>query len=172
MNTAATASPIPPSASLAEITSNDTLLFTCGACHILAREINKLTGWPIHCFLDGPDSPAPSHHAFVIPRRGWRLDVDGFSHAAEHNAKWGGCAASPGRRVRNKRFSYGKIIAAWGGSANWFDETSNEIIHRAQEIAPALVDLAVKTAETDSGGSLKVCKVPGRSCRDRVSRSS
>ena len=149
----------PGTAPSVEITDNDTLLFTSGACHILAREINKLTGWPIHCFLNEPSGWAPSHHAFIVPRKGWRLDVGGFRATAEHNNHW---IAS--KTNEHKKFSYATIHRSWKGAANWFDESEDEIVNRAQEIAPLLISLAVEAAKADSNGQLKTCKIPGRAC--------
>jgi len=140
------------SARKTQITSNDQLIFTSGACHLLAHEINELTGWPIHCFMDEPNYPAPCHHAFIVPRKGWRLDVNGFQPAVEHNGKWT-CVSG---KHSHKKFSYGKIVSAWGGAADWLLESEEEIATRAKELAPHLVALARKSAETDLGGALKM----------------
>src|ERR1035437_8021900 len=49
-----------------KITDDDINLFTSGSCHVLAREISELIGWPIHCYATDKD---PCHHAFVVDRK-------------------------------------------------------------------------------------------------------
>ena len=115
---------------IAGITREDVTRFTCGSCHVLAREINKLTGWPIHCFLD--DYEGPDHHAFVIPRRNWRLNVEGFLSASEHDELWGSRAEEG-----HQEFSY-EQISFWGMD-------TEDTTQRAQTIAPLLVALVPKS---------------------------
>ena len=121
-----------------EITGKDTILFTQGACHVLANEVHKLTGWPIYCFVEHDD---PDHHAFVVPRRGWRLDVKGLTTAQEHSQHWG-YRADRGQR----KFTYEEILNVWGTVS-----AEEYAIKRAQEIAPLLVGSVTEAASRSTG---------------------
>lgn len=76
--------------------SADVDRFTCGDCHILARAINKLTGWPIHVFCDEPQDGPVQHwmwpnaqdHAFVITPDGQPLDIEGLHDDEAFISKW------------------------------------------------------------------------------------
>lgn len=61
--------------------------FTLGDCHFLAHAIEKLTGWEMHCFVDGCD--VPIDHAFVITPDGRALDVQGLHTLDDLCSRWG-----------------------------------------------------------------------------------
>src|ERR1035437_9022766 len=83
-----------------------------------------MIGWPIHSFV--AENGSETKHFFIVPREGWRLDVEGFSTSEEHDQRW---RMQPGS---HKEFSYEQILAMWG------DEMNVEIgaVERAAEIAP------------------------------------
>ena len=113
-----------------EVTEDDVELFTCGNCMELACELHKITGWPIHSFV--AENGSETKHFFIVPREGWRLDVEGFSTSEEHDQRW---RMQPGS---HKEFSYEQILAMWG------DEMNVEIgaVERAAEIAPLVASYA------------------------------
>jgi len=106
------------------ITDQDVVWFTCGDCHTLALEINRLTGWPIHSFLA---EGRPDLHAFVVPREGWRLDVNGLAPAQEHNQRWE-CA-------EHRLYSDDEFMDIWANDGVGV----NDALERAREIAPLLI---------------------------------
>lgn len=61
--------------------------FTEGDCHLLARRIHRLTGWPIYCFDYGGK---PSLHAFVVMPDGRALDVEGPRTLLGMKRRWKG----------------------------------------------------------------------------------
>ena len=109
-----------------EITERDGVWFTTGDCPILAMYINDLTGWPIHCFFA---DDIPSQHAFIVPREGWRLDVNGLSPAEKHNQRWE-CAEH--RELADQELKDVLRRAAHSGGLS-------DAHRRAREIAPLLV---------------------------------
>jgi len=115
---------------LTEITVRDVTWFTCGDCHTLALEINRLTGWPIHCFLV---NSRPDLHAFIVPREGWRLDIKGLFPAREYDAQWQ-CA-------EHRSFSDEEFMDIWANDGVGVGEA----FERAQEIASLLVAQARDT---------------------------
>jgi len=125
---------------LKEVSADDITLFTTGGCHILAREIEKIAGWPIHCFLESSGWHDPCHHAFVVPREGWRLDIEGCSQDHMHDRRWGGWNG-----IEHEEFAYQEIVDAWNSPLNARDEA--HAVSRALELAPLLVALATEEAQ-------------------------
>ena len=130
-----------PLRSAPEITREDVATFTNGGCHILADEISKLSGWPIHCFLDAEGSP--DWHAFIVPRNGWRLDVEGLQLEHEHNARWAEYVSETD--CEHSEFPYEEIVDVWGSVAE-----DDSTVSRAREVA--LLLLAAVEAEINVGG--------------------
>ena len=113
-----------------KITEKDIIDFTCGGCADLAYEVQRLTGWPVHCFVE---QGGPADHAFVVPKPGWRLDVEGLSKEKDHDKRWGW------ESCKHKRFSYKKITEMWG------DQVADDFsMRRAKEIAPLLISTTTK----------------------------
>lgn len=63
---------------------NDQGRFTQGDCHILARRLHRLTGWPLCAFGWG----GPDLHAFVLMPDGRYLDIDGAQTEDELRERW------------------------------------------------------------------------------------
>lgn len=60
--------------------------FTRGDCHILARELNRRTGWPIYTFTkNGGRAWA---HAFVKTPDGHYLDIEGLHTFHQIRRRW------------------------------------------------------------------------------------
>ena len=137
----------------AEITDDDVHVFTEGSCHVLAHEVHKLTGWPIHCFVG--DDKKLEQHAFIVPRPGWRLDVEGLSPADQHDKRWGWSLRVP--KTNHQTFSWKQISAKWGA---W--ECHAE---RAAEIAPLIVALVNDSTKRHSAKKATVCATSGGACR-------
>jgi len=132
---------------LDEIAASDIDLFTEGGCHILAREIETISGWPIHCFSAGAGDRLPRYHAFVVPAPGWRLDVEGCSPAHMHEQRWGfwnGC--------EHKRFPYEQIAHSWGPVLAPTSEAW--ALTRSRALAPLLVELACDMMSGDESPDL------------------
>jgi len=119
-----------------EVTDEDIYTFSNGACHVLAREISALTGWPIHCFLDWREEA--EKHAFVVPLPGWRLDVRGLSLAYDHDKLWSWEPFS------HSSFSYEHIVECWGSRRPGWTAEQESHAHRARQIAPVLIAAFVK----------------------------
>lgn len=105
------------------ITSLDVERFTCGDCHLLARAIHELTGWPICAFdaFDGPDI-----HAFVRTPSGKYLDIEGVHAPHTFKRNW------HERRVR--RISWAALAADWGDAPRY----GRYSVVRARRLAPLL----------------------------------
>lgn len=63
--------------SAATIRKRDVIAFTRGDCHVLARAIQRRTGWPIYALTSHNWGEAPCFHAFVRMPDGRALDVLG-----------------------------------------------------------------------------------------------
>lgn len=61
--------------------------FTTGDCHIFAKAVHSLTGWPIATF-DYEYDPTGSIHAFNIMPDGRLIDVEGVFMPKEFISKW------------------------------------------------------------------------------------
>jgi len=71
------------------ITELDRERFQFGDCHILARTIHNLTGWPIHTFFEKDETGVyPSIHAFVVTPKGTALDVMGERNMRAFKKYW------------------------------------------------------------------------------------
>lgn len=65
--------------------------FTCGDCHILARAIHRVTGWPMATFsFKSGKERLPDTHAFVRLPDGRYLDIEGVRTADEMYERWYG----------------------------------------------------------------------------------
>lgn len=109
------------------IRPGDVWRFTCGDCHILARAIQRLTGWPIHCGISGRKHP--DWHAFVLTPDGRAVDVRGVQTPAE-------CLRGYQKRA-HREFSWDHVRKDWGAPC-----ISSYSYARARAIAPVLVELA------------------------------
>src|ERR1035437_8971985 len=78
--------------------------FTRGDCHVLAREIHRITGWPMHTFWkDGPGG-----HAFILTPTGQALDIEGLHEPKEICTKW--------RCLDHRPVSWRRLrMAGWSG---------------------------------------------------------
>lgn len=66
----------------------DVKRFTEGDCHLFARALNKLTGWPIHAFICDPEDDYPDLHAFCVTPCGRAVDVLGVRPLDEIMEEW------------------------------------------------------------------------------------
>ena len=100
--------------------------FTRGDCHVLARAIHRLTGWPMHVFWrnDGPGG-----HAFILTPEGKALDIEGLHEPDEICAKWRCPDYRPITWIRLR-------------SAGWTHHYRTTSLQRARELAPLLVEMA------------------------------
>ena len=114
-----------------QITDEDVKIFTNGACHVLAREVSLLTGWPINCFLDSAEDP--DKHAFVVPAPGWRLDVMGTHPAYEHDKSWGW------QPYTHSAFTYDEIVTCWRSCGGTWVARQEAHTARSRQIAPLLI---------------------------------
>jgi len=67
------------------ITELDITRFTEGDCHILAKVLNTLIGWPMYALHMGDNDP--NIHAFVFSK-GTVIDVRGARESAELFEEW------------------------------------------------------------------------------------
>lgn len=108
------------------ITELDIIRFTEGDCHILARAIHLLTGWPMFSFDDGHGDP--DLHAFVIAPSGKALDIEGLHSLRDLRRDWG---SSPLVET-----SYEAIVSIWGHETSF----GRYSFARARKLAPMLVE--------------------------------
>lgn len=105
------------------ITDRDISRFTEGDCHIFAAALEKLTGWPLHCFTY---QGAPSDHAFVVRPDGKAVDIEGVHEMREFKKAW--------HCHKYARFTRRQLIEAeWGGPV--FGDYS---YRRARQLAPVI----------------------------------
>lgn len=62
--------------------------FTEGDCHIFARALHKLTGWPIHTFGRRDHPYGGDVHAFCVLPDGRIADIEGVRDAKDFCADW------------------------------------------------------------------------------------
>lgn len=122
---------------MTDITKRDKFIFTCGACHQLAYEIHKLTGWPMYAFHDDSESESwqsYDHHVFVQTPFGTFLDVTGEHNRQEMIDGWSyGNTRLHVRKLRRPKVLYDNWQAEWGKDP--FPGSSK----RAQKLAPIIV---------------------------------
>lgn len=87
----------------------DVSRFTEGDCHVLARELSKLTGWPCVTF-DYPNDPRGSIHCAVQMPDGRIMDVLGIHDPGDFSEMWADFGY-PKFSQRSKR-----IMRQWGGA--------------------------------------------------------
>lgn len=102
------------------ITELDIVRFTEGDCHILARVLHEVTGWPTHALHDGYNKE-PNLHAFVYSE-GLAIDVRGAQPVDQLLAQWEYAEGI----VQTEDIDWGRAIF----SGSW---------RRARTIAPLLV---------------------------------
>jgi hypothetical protein len=104
--------------------------FTEGDCHVLARAIWKLTGWPIatyHHPRRGADG-----HAFVLVGDRHLLDVLGLQTIAEARAIWG--LFAKGMDIRET--TWRELRNAWGGSSAYSMQRARIVAQRLVASVP------------------------------------
>lgn len=111
------------------ITDLDIIRFTEGDCHYLARAINHITGWPIHCFTW--DDGEPEGHAFIVMPNGKILDVEGVHTPEQFYKSW--------HATTHKEFPF-EIIRACFGTPDYGKYTYT----RAKQVAEFLVTQTMK----------------------------
>lgn len=102
--------------------------FTEGDCHVLARAIHEITGWPMATFASGK---YPVTHAFVAMPDGRYLDIEGVSTREELLAHW-----------KEKEITHWDTVGALrAASSIWVDNPTWPASERiAQKIAKRLVE--------------------------------
>lgn len=114
------------------INDYDVVRFTEGDCHILARQINRLTGWPMFVFHPDTDDDFFDEygdlHAFVQHPSGMYLDIEDLWEPEKFFERWGE------RRV--KSMPWEKMREAWAVS-QYGDGQSGYL--RAAQVARALI---------------------------------
>ncbi|MGH7238830.1 MAG: hypothetical protein ACREHG_02065 [Candidatus Saccharimonadales bacterium] len=114
----------------------DHQLFTQGACHWLAKVINRITGWPIYAFWN--DETEWDDHIFVRTPYGTFLDIDGEQTKAELLERWNAKSLGP--------FD---VICEVPEDANFAAEGFDDFIDvedsimRAEAVAPGLIKKVV-----------------------------
>ena|ERR1039458_5288966 len=99
--------------------------FTRGDCHVLARAIHRLTGWPMHVFWkDGPGG-----HTFILTPTGLALDIEGLHDLGEICTKW--------RCLEHRAISWRRLQIE-----GWSHHHRLTSVRRAKELAPLLVETA------------------------------
>lgn len=110
------------------IRPKDVARFTEGDCHIFAKALHDLTGWPLCAFTW---RGRPDCHAFVEAPDGRLVDVEGPMNAKSFCDKWSDFA--PGR--------WGRFT--WAGFAEGGWDLTPQIswwsLRRAQQLAPIVV---------------------------------
>lgn len=97
--------------------------FTCGDCHVFAKIVNELTGWPICCFTES--GMWPMAHAFVKMPNGKFFDIEGVHTRAKLKKIWG-------KEYRIRQITFAEIAKSW--------HTGAEYSHRrARTLAPILL---------------------------------
>ena len=102
--------------------------FTCGDCHILARAISRVTGWPIHALTSRYGDGEPTLHAFVLAPGAVALDIEGARPVDKLIEKW-----AKWEVAGHVKTSWREIGREWGRN---YDNSSD----RAAKIAPRLVE--------------------------------
>jgi len=105
------------------ITKRDITIFTEGDCHLLARELHELTGWPICAFwLD----ERPEEHAFVLAPTGHAVDIQGVHLLHDFVEDW---LDDPEAEICEVTFD--ELI-----ENKWPERCSPRAPRRARELAP------------------------------------
>ena len=111
----------------------DYVRFTQGDCHIFARAVNKLTGYPIYCFVAPAGSgydEEPDTHAFVVDPQGRAIDIEGRHEDMDafiaNWSKWGS--------DQIREYSWKELRHSWGGP-----DFGNYSYERARQLAPLVV---------------------------------
>jgi len=68
-----------------KITEKDIRTFASGDCHVLARKVHEITGWPICAFWL---EEKPNEHAFVLAPTGHAVDIQGVHPLVELGKDW------------------------------------------------------------------------------------
>jgi hypothetical protein len=123
------------------ITEKDVKTFQHGWCHVLAHEIQEITGWPIHAFFTD-DSLDPLIHAFNVTPEGRIVDINGVQTREDFERRWDlyfveEHGDSDG--FRQDRTCWEDIESAWEIPKR------QSVWRRAREIAPLLVERADQT---------------------------
>ena len=66
------------------ITRADIVTFTRGDCHILARKLHGITGWPMRALIDY----GMCLHFFVVAPTGHAVDVEGVHTMSSMEERW------------------------------------------------------------------------------------
>jgi len=113
--------------SLSMVTPKDIERYTAGECRVFARAINRLTNWPIHCFIDKDGEP--DGHAFIVCPDGSFLDIEGARTPSEFSLAW--------REVNHREFSWVDLLDKWGA----LDKEERWSFIRARKLAKKFVSV-------------------------------
>lgn len=114
---------------MTEIRPADINRFTCGDCHIFARALNKLTGWPLHGFIN--DDGEPDVHAFVVRPDGKAVDIEGVHDLQTFVKRW----ISNDETLKLHQFQWSDF-RCWCGA-----EFGKHSYRRAKQLAPLIARL-------------------------------
>ena len=117
------------------ISEADIEAFTYGDCHILARELSQVTGWPIcaFCAEDEPDI-----HAFVRTPTGEYLDITGCYSPDTFGANWSHFFDGEDPPYPVIETTYGEILDCWDRVEDY--EMFPDSKQRARELAGIVID--------------------------------
>ena len=105
------------------ITQADIITFTRGDCHIMARKLHEITGWPIRALI-GHDWCA---HYFVVAPTGHPVDIEGVHTISDMEERW----ECSGLEEMNE-----EEMQRWLG---WGEKAEGWATPRAEQLAPHII---------------------------------
>lgn len=127
------------------ITKLDIERFTCGDCHLLAREIARVTGWAV-CSFAYADDDEPDIHAFVQAPNGDLIDIEGRWTPEALLTRWGKVF---GPDIQIIQTTFAEIVRCW-----WKDPQNPDYgrysLRRARQLAPHLAGISVDKTKREA----------------------
>jgi hypothetical protein len=112
-------------------------LFTRGECHLFARALNELSGWPIYTFIP-KGGIIPLIHAFVLAPHDLPVDIEGMQPMDTFRKKWS-------QHLPIAPIEFDALMKHWATNKVW---DRPPIIKRAEKLAPIIYQRSIAVLDS------------------------